>query len=159
MPISSWTVNAASNNSAVPNGWPEAMAPSGVNDVGRQMMADIRTWYGAFELKNSISPAAMGATENNYAPTGFSDASVLRLTPNAANTSLTGIAGGADGRLIVVINIHATAALTLADESASSSAANRFALTVGLTVPAKGSAVFWYDGTSSRWRFISGDLA
>lgn len=45
MAISSYSTTAASNNSAVPNGWPEGMAPSGVNDCGRQMMADIRSWY------------------------------------------------------------------------------------------------------------------
>jgi hypothetical protein len=45
MPIGSWSTTPASNNAAVPNGWPEGMAPSGVNDVGRQMMADIRTFY------------------------------------------------------------------------------------------------------------------
>lgn len=45
MAISSYSTTAASNNSAVPNGWPEGMAPSGVNDCGRQMMADVRSWY------------------------------------------------------------------------------------------------------------------
>jgi hypothetical protein len=43
--IEAWSTTAASNNSAVPNGWPEGMAPSGVNDAARQMMASIRTWY------------------------------------------------------------------------------------------------------------------
>lgn len=43
--IELYSTTAASNNSAVPNGWPEGMAPSGVNDAGRQMMAAIRTWY------------------------------------------------------------------------------------------------------------------
>lgn len=45
MGIEDYSTTAASNNSAVPNGWPEGMAPSGVNDTGRQIMADTRTWY------------------------------------------------------------------------------------------------------------------
>lgn len=45
MGIEDYSTTAANNNSATPNGWPEGMAPSAVNDVGRQMMADIRTWY------------------------------------------------------------------------------------------------------------------
>ena len=45
MAITDWSTTPASNNAAPPNGWPEGMAPSSVNDVGRQMMADIRTYY------------------------------------------------------------------------------------------------------------------
>jgi hypothetical protein len=43
--IKSWSTTAASNNSASPDGWPENMPPSGVNDSAREMMAAIRTWY------------------------------------------------------------------------------------------------------------------
>jgi hypothetical protein len=43
--IKSYSTTAASNNSSPPNGWPEGQAPSSVNDCGRQMMADIRSWY------------------------------------------------------------------------------------------------------------------
>lgn len=39
-----WSATAASNNSASPQGWPENMAFSGVNDTGRQMMAHIAGW-------------------------------------------------------------------------------------------------------------------
>lgn len=38
-----WSTTAASNNAAPPNGWPEGQLPSSVNNVGRQMMADIRS--------------------------------------------------------------------------------------------------------------------
>lgn len=43
--ISSWSTTAGSNNSSPPNGWPEGMAPSGVNDCGREVMAAVRRWY------------------------------------------------------------------------------------------------------------------
>lgn len=36
-----WSTTAASNNSSPPDGWPEDMAPSGVNNSGREMMAAI----------------------------------------------------------------------------------------------------------------------
>lgn len=45
MPIKNWSTTAASNNSASPNGFPEGMAPSGVNDAARQVMADVRTQW------------------------------------------------------------------------------------------------------------------
>lgn len=43
--IRTWSITAASNNQATPDGWPEGQAPSTVNDVGREMMAALRTWY------------------------------------------------------------------------------------------------------------------
>lgn len=42
--VSSWSTTAASNNSASPDGFPEAMAPSGVNDSARELMAAIKRW-------------------------------------------------------------------------------------------------------------------
>lgn len=49
MGLSLYSTTAANNNAAPPMGWPEGMAPSAVNDTGRQMMADIRGWYEAAE--------------------------------------------------------------------------------------------------------------
>ena len=45
MGIENYSTTAANNNSSPPNGWPEGMAPSGVNNSARQNMADTRTWY------------------------------------------------------------------------------------------------------------------
>lgn len=43
--IKNWSTTPASNNSASPNGAPEGMAPSAVNDIMRQQMADHRTQW------------------------------------------------------------------------------------------------------------------
>lgn len=43
--IKSYSQTAASNNAASPNGFPENMAPSAVNDAARQVMAELRRWY------------------------------------------------------------------------------------------------------------------
>jgi len=40
--IKTWSTTAASNNAASPDGWPENMPPSGVNNSAREMMAEIR---------------------------------------------------------------------------------------------------------------------
>ena len=45
MDISGWSPDAASNNRPPPDGWPEGMQPSGVNDSAREMMAAIRRWW------------------------------------------------------------------------------------------------------------------
>jgi microcystin-dependent protein len=47
--IKNWSTTAGSNNSAAPNGAPEGMAPSGVNDTIRQIMAEVREWYETME--------------------------------------------------------------------------------------------------------------
>jgi len=43
--IKSWSKTPGSNNASPPNGWPEGMAPSSVNDTARQQMADHRTQW------------------------------------------------------------------------------------------------------------------
>ena len=45
MGISTYSTTPGSNNLAPPNGAPEGMPPNAVNDVIRQMMADIRSFY------------------------------------------------------------------------------------------------------------------
>ena len=43
--ISTWSTTAASNNSVSPDGFPEGMAPSGVNNSAREVMAAVRTQH------------------------------------------------------------------------------------------------------------------
>ena len=50
--IKDYSTTASDNNSAAPNGFPEGMAPSGLNDTGRQVMADIRAWYEDAEWRD-----------------------------------------------------------------------------------------------------------
>ena len=43
--LKDWSTTPASNNATPPNGWPENMAPSDVNNTARQDRASIREWY------------------------------------------------------------------------------------------------------------------
>lgn len=43
--IGRWSTAAGSNNTAAPDGWPEGMLPSQVNNCAREMMASIRTAF------------------------------------------------------------------------------------------------------------------
>ena len=47
--ISQWSNSAIGNNSASPNGFPEGMPPSGVNDAAREIMAAVRRQEEAAE--------------------------------------------------------------------------------------------------------------
>ena len=49
--ISAWSATAGNNNEASPDGWPEGMAPSGMNNSARENMASIRSYYAAPEWR------------------------------------------------------------------------------------------------------------
>lgn len=50
--IKTWSTSAASNNAAPPDGFPENMAPSAVNDAMREVMAQVKTWYDDAEWRD-----------------------------------------------------------------------------------------------------------
>lgn len=104
-------------------------------------------------LTGVISPTSLATSQNNYNPAGLPTASILRLT-SSANVNITGLAGGASGRIIALFNVGTTNTITLVNESASSTAANRFALPNNVTLSPSDSIILRYDGTSSRWRII-----
>jgi len=61
--IKSWSTTAASNNSAAPDGFPEGMAPNGLNDSSRELMASVRTWYEDAEWRDfGDTPTRTGNT-------------------------------------------------------------------------------------------------
>ncbi len=107
----------------------------------------------ALQLTGDITPAQITANTDDYSPTGLSTASVLRLSTDASR-DLTGIQGGADGRVLVLHNVGSFD-VVLKDD-ATSTAANRFQLNADITVAPNQSTVIQYDSTSSRWRVIGG---
>lgn len=107
-----------------------------------------------FALTGDISPTQLSASVDNYNPTGLSTASVIRIDANN-NYNITGLQGGADGRIILIHNISAFT-LTLKDESGSSTDVNRFALNADVGLSADSSIWLQYDSTTQRWRAIGG---
>lgn len=106
---------------------------------------------GDLALTGDLSPAQITANQNNYNPTSLSGAAILRLNSDG-DYNVTGLAGGSDGRLMIVINVTAARTLTLTDEDTLSSAANRFALGADVAIGPGESIALVYDSTSSRWR-------
>lgn len=101
-----------------------------------------------------LSPSQITANQNDYAPTGHANAYAFRLNTDASR-DITGLSGGAAGRLIEIYNVGSNN-FTLKDESTSSSAGNRFSLPNGdLILGPDAMGAFWYDTTSSRWRLRS----
>ncbi len=103
----------------------------------------------------AASPAALAATENDYA--GAAGFSFARLSGAGGGSTVTGIAGGVDGRFLVVVNISANT-ITINHQDLGSAAANRVITSTGVAVilTADDAAFFMYDATTSRWRQITG---
>jgi hypothetical protein len=125
------------------------------------------TWTGTHvftkpvEFDGVISPTAISADQNNYNPTGWSTANAVRLiTNNTTTRTITGVQAGSAGEIKTLHNIGAPTVNGLIQftlEDAASTAANRFARMSGTNyLLVDGGAIIWYDGTSSRWRFLSG---
>lgn len=101
----------------------------------------------------TVTPSA---NQDNYNPTNLDRAGVLRVNASASIT-LTGLATGADGRRVTIVNVATDFLLWLENENTSSSAANRFSLP--RSFPAflmPGDVItLLYDATASRWRVES----
>lgn len=107
-----------------------------------------------FALAGELSPAQITADQNDYNPAGLALTSVMRINSNAPR-SITGLAGGAIGRVIVIVNVGSLP-ITLVSESVLSTAANRFALGSSATLTSGALITLVYDNTTLRWRAQAG---
>lgn len=108
----------------------------------------------SFALSGVLAPAQITANQNDYNPTGLSTAAVLRLNTDASR-NITGIVGGAVGRLLLLQNVGAQN-IVLKNQDAGSTAGNRFLLGGDTTLAADQTITLAYDNTTARWRPFSG---
>lgn len=112
---------------------------------------------GPLALVGIISPAQLTSNQDDWNPTGLATATVIRLSGDVVRL-INGLAGGASGREILLINIGANR-VDLVPEAGTSTAANRFSFPTGTSasyyqIEPKSGVRLWYDGTDSRWRVI-----
>jgi hypothetical protein len=129
--------------------WTSALLPESVEITG-----------GPLALRGVITPAQITASQNDYNPTGLADATTLRLSADA-HRQITGLQGGATGRILILQNIGSGAALNLGsielvNQSASSVAAYRFSFpaSTNIKIPPQGVVALQYDSSTSRWRLF-----
>lgn len=105
----------------------------------------------------TIAPTLANGNNNDFAPTGFANAIVV-LAAAAGAASITGMAGGAHGRMVYVVNTGGTN-VTITHQDASSSAANRFLTptAASIVLTANQGTMWMYDTTTglNRWRLMS----
>lgn len=99
-----------------------------------------------------VSPAQITANQNNYAPTGHADVFRFRISSDAIR-DITGLVGGAAGRIIVLDNVGSFN-INLLHENGASTAANRFSLPYGANMHlyVNHCIALQYDAVVSRWR-------
>lgn len=106
-----------------------------------------------FALTADITPTALTADVDDYAPTGGATADVWRMTTDGANYNVNGITGGADGRILIIHNVPGgSGVITFKDSALTSAAANRIDTVFDIPLYPGRTVTFIYDGTASRWK-------
>lgn len=103
---------------------------------------------------NVISPASFSTQQDDYAPTGWSTAQVVRLT-TGANSDVTGFSASVTDQVKKIANIGSNN-VVLKHDDANSAAANRMLLpgSTDLTLTPNDTITLFYDPTSTRWRAV-----
>ena len=138
----------------------DELVTSGLSIDGSNNLSGIAalTLTGAVlgERRTIISPTAIAAQQNNYNPTGWDTAGIIRIDLTG-NQTITGFSAPNTGgtQLKYIANVDGGSdILTIAHQSASSSVQNRVACPSGvnLTLRPGSGVLLMYDATSSRWR-------
>lgn len=117
--------------------------------------AGVLSWvdHGATMILSTTTMSSFSSNQNDLnMPQG---STYFRMCPTA-NYDLTGMAGGVDGRFIIICNVCA-GVLRIVQDSPNSQAANRI-LTGGGGTYSLGqneASLFVYDGISQRWRITA----
>lgn len=94
-----------------------------------------------------VATITLSGDVNDWNPAGLSTAGVIRVDCGGVTRTITGLVAQEDGRMISITTTNGS--IIFSGESASSSAANRFAgsgsIISGL------SRLLRYDGTLGRW--------
>lgn len=117
------------------------------------LYAAIGVITGTIKYTGIISPASLSSDQDDWNPTGLSSATIIRISASV-DVSINGLAGGVDGRIIILENISSFNVFVL-DEVGTSSAANRFSLPYDAIIPPNGVVYLQYNGSVSRWRIVS----
>jgi len=120
------------------------------------------TWTGTQTLGGvAYSSSTITATNPTQADWGLSTSNSYFLVSSAAATTVSGIAGGAAGRVIVLVNTGSSA-ITLSNANGTSAAANQFHFqgNSDVLMAQDGTVTLIYDATYNSnvgaWRMISG---
>lgn len=87
--VQTWNVAAASNNSAAPNGFPEGMPPSGVNDAAREVMAAVARYRSDTDGVNTSSGTNTITLAASRTMTAYAQGDLYTFKAGGTNTGAT----------------------------------------------------------------------
>jgi len=105
-------------------------------------------------MTSEYTPGQITSDQNDYNPGGAISAGTTFYLSSDASRNITGLQGGATGRIIILTNVGSNN-IVLKDRSASSSAVNRFALGADLTITPFKSVILKYNISQLMWYAIS----
>ena len=108
-------------------------------------------------LTGKIVPAALVASVNDWAPTGWSTASTVYAGSVTVPVVITGFLATTDGDIKIIHNAG-NQTLRLSAEDSLSAAANRLGAPSDLILDANGAAILQYETLNSRWRLIGSGI-
>lgn len=115
---------------------------------GAALFTSAMRWAG-------IISVTISADVDDWAPTGLSGAHVIRVTASGGNRTINSISGGANGRVIIIINVSSNL-VTIPNNGGTGSASNKIVHNMDAPFLAEHETMtLWYDGTTSRWRVIA----
>lgn len=125
--------------------------PLPVDDYDAVPKIYVGYFAGALNFNGELTPPQLTASVNNYDPTGLRTCNFLRLSANG-NYNITGLERPPTGNQgIFIVNVGGNN-ITISDNSASSSANNRFLIGGSKTLQTDEGMMIIYDQTSLRWR-------
>lgn len=124
--------------------------------VTASRVGDVLTVNVAGSSSSVISPAQITADQDNYNPTGFSTATMVRLNFDTGGRAITGFAAGTDGQRITLSNISSNFGYYPGGHPDSSSG-NRFLHGKDFIHYPYTNIDMIYDGTSGGWRIMGED--
>lgn len=123
-----------------------------VGTDGSQLYADSSQPTGLRWAPSVISPTQLTADQDNYSPTGWAAAQIVRIDGDSSMRAITSMSAGYSGEVKQIINVGSYP-VYFPGEHPDGTEANRI-LTGGIDhILLPGDCIdIHYDGTSSRWR-------
>lgn len=115
------------------------------------------TWAapaGGGSSPSVISPSQVTSDQDNYAPTGWDDATTVRVSFDSDIKAITSFASATDGERKVLRNVGTNFGY-IPGQHPDGTAANRVKVASDVLIEPDGSVEIEYDGTDSRWYVVS----
>lgn len=128
-------------------------APAAGDAAAAKFLKADGTWAvpsGGGSSPSVITPSQITADQDDYAPTGWNDATTVRISFDSDINAITGFSAATDGERKVLRNVGSYAGYIPCDHP-DSTAANRVTGDADIVIIPGGSVEIEYDGTLSRW--------